>query len=316
VSVTRGARADLARVALEGNAYAGLNVDGTDTSATVEDLRVAGTLPVTDAGLLTAGVLVENGATAEITRAVLEANALRGAAASGAGSALSLEDVQILGTLPGENTGLLGLGLLVEDGATASVLRGLVDGSRFLGIESRGAAALALEDVSVLDTLSLASDGRFGRGLHAEGGGAITITHSEFSGNRDVSLAVFDEGTTVLLSDVRIVDSQERSCVDLDDDDVNHCNAGRGYGLGAYDGAPVTVDGVAISEATSAGVQIAGGGTVSGPGLRVSRCGVGLNLQEPPRGWSVDDDLADLLLSGNGADVDESAMSVPERLPE
>jgi hypothetical protein len=43
---------------------------------------------------------------------------------------------------------------------------------------------------------------------------------------------------------------------------------------------------------------------------------VGLNLQDLPRSWEIDEALADLLLEGNGADVDESGMSVPEPLRE
>jgi hypothetical protein len=147
-------------------------------------------------------------------------------------------------------------------------------------------------------------------------GGVIEIVHSEFAGNRDVSLAAFGDGTSMSLHEVRIRDSLERECAELDDDDVNHCITGRGYGLGAYDGAAVTVDEAVVSNAAGAGVKLAGGGTVSGTGLRVAACAVGLNLQDLPRSWSVDESLADLLLEGNGADIDGSEMSVPEPLPE
>ena len=55
----------------------------------------------------------------------------------------------------------------------------------------------------------------------------IVVERSELSGPRDVTVAAFDEGTRVELRDVRIRDSLERECVELPEDDADHCSAGR-----------------------------------------------------------------------------------------
>jgi hypothetical protein len=306
----QGATVTLTKARFAGNAGNSLMLHDEGTMLTATDLTVEDVQPLTCAdcvGASVAAVFVASGADADLGAAALSNNLHFGAYVEGDGSTLTATDLAI--------TGGAGDGLAVLSGGAATIVHGLLSDNHVFGAVSFEAAALSLEGVSIRDTASSADDGRYGRGLHVEGGGDITVTHSEFSGNRDVSLAAFGAGTTVTLNDVRIRDSLERECVDIDAP-ADHCTAGRGYGLGSYDGAAVTLDDVLVSDAVGAGVQLARGGVVSGSGLRVSRCGVGINLQDLPRTWSIDEGLADLLLEGNGTDIDETEMSKAEPLAE
>jgi hypothetical protein len=189
-------------------------------------------------------------------------------------------------------------------------------GNRRFAVRSQEVASLSLDSVLVRDTASTTSDARFGRGLHVEGGGDISITDSQFIGNRDVSVAIFGEETNAALDHVYIGDSLQRDCVNLDDNDPNHCNAGRGYGLGAYDGAVVTVDDVEIADSVGAGLQLADGGTVTGANLRIHGCPRAVNLQSLPDEYDWEGAMTEVVLVGNEVDVDLGDMSIPEMLPD
>ena len=60
----------------------------------------------------------------------------------------------------------------------------------------------------------------------------------------------------------------------------------------------------------------ASGGRVTGSGLTIRDCPVGVNLQSLPDDYDWESDVTGLALEGNGVDLDESEMSVAEALPE
>jgi hypothetical protein len=227
---------------------------------------------------------------------------------------LTTIDVRSVRTDPEERRDRAGAGLAVAFGGAAEVLRGLFDENRLTGILAADAESLRLDEVLVRGTLATESDSRFGRGLHVEGG-SVSIANSQFIRNADVSVAMFGENTTATLDHVYVGDTLERACVELPEGDPNRCVAGRGYGLGAYDGASIAVEDVVVSESASVGVQVAGG-RIMGSGLSVRDCPVGLNLQSLPDGYDWESAVSGLVLEGNGMDLDESEMSVAEALPE
>lgn len=316
------------RIDVEGSHMFGILLNGSNIDARIEDVRVAGTIPNTfddwsslpvdgsafnDLGV---GLVVRDGAVATVERALFEENAGFGAASVEKGSHLTLVDVRAVRSEPDRSLHQTGAGLAVLLNGSAEVRRGHFEGNRLTGIWVEDGESLALDEVLVKGTLATESDARFGRGLHVEGGGDVSITNSQFIGNRDASVTFFGEETTATLDHVYVGDTLERDCVDLDGNDPNHCTAGRGYGLGAYDGAVVTVDDVEIANSAGAGLQLADGGTVVGENLRVHGCPVAVNLWSLPDEYDWESAVSELLLAGNEVDVDESEMSIPELLPE
>jgi hypothetical protein len=303
---------DLTRARIEDCPWVGLAAFGPGAVVEARDLWVERTQPLLCDDCDPRALLASQGGTLRATRVIVDENFLVGAMATGAGSTLTLEDVQILRSTPDATTGAFGLGLVVDDEASATIDGGLIGGNHERGVHVLGEASLSLTDVSIRDTASSDYDGRFGHGLYVEGGGSVSVEHSELSGNHDVSLAAFEEGTSVTLRDVRIGDSLERACLGLPEEDPNSCHAGRGYGLGAYDGASVTIEDVVVSRAASIGVQVFES-TVTGSGLLVRDCPVAVNLQSVPDDYDFETEVTGLEFDGNGVQFDESEMSVPER---
>jgi hypothetical protein len=306
-----GATLELARARLEGSTVHGLLVEGNGTSVVAADLSVAGTLEAGSADFSPAGVLVRDGASIELARAAVDANAGVGVRIDGAGTTAVLADVDIGGTTPFTLATGLSAGLAVSDEAVATATRARVSGSSHLGVLVDGAARLELDSALIEATLGR-DDGRFGRGLEVEEGAVVAVRSSQLVGNRDVALAIFGPETAATLERVLVADTAQRGCVDLDG--PSSCEAGRGHGLGVYDGAAVEIADVEVRGAAGAGLQLAGGGRIDGAGLAIHGCAVGVDLEGTTRA-ELDAGLEALLLANNEADVAAAATPAPERAP-
>lgn len=305
ILVHTGASATVRRAEVHENHEIGVGMFDPNTQVRLEDVSITDTLQtITDGSGV--GLYAADGVTAELSKVIVYDSTASGIGVTGPDTALDIVDVEVSNASQG---------VILTDDASLSISRGRFHGNDVLGIAVHNASSVELDNVLIEDTLCSTDDGRWGRGLHVEDSD-ITVTNSQFRGNRDVSVAIFGEETIAALEHVLIENSLERTCIELDENDTNHCIAGRGYGLGAYDGATLSINDVMILDSAGVGFQLADGGTVTGDTLHIQGCEVAVNLQSLPNDFDWESAVSELNLVGNEADVDESEMSIPEMLPE
>lgn len=151
------------------------------------------------------GATVASGAAMVARRTLFDANGELGAYAYVGGTTLSLEDSVVRGTFPTPD-GPPGAGLLVEDGASLTVTRSLLEDNTNLGVLARGSATrVTLTDAAIRGTLP--PPGAFGGGGAMVAGGAeFTATRVLFARNHVVGIVSL--GATVRLDDVTVSATQ------------------------------------------------------------------------------------------------------------
>lgn len=156
------------RSVVSGNADVGLTagaggaVEARDTL--IEDQRSD---PAGDAGF---GVEAEAGGAVTLRGVTLRRNRMGAIFVQGEGTALDATDLLVLDTRA-RGDGTFGRGVVVQDGARATIARALVAQSRDVAVLVSGANAatsLGLQDVEIRDTQPQESDGEGGRGISAQ----------------------------------------------------------------------------------------------------------------------------------------------------
>jgi len=188
LSLLAGARGDLTRAALEGNRTIAILASGAGTSISLVDVAARGTQSLATTLDFGYGLQLDDGAVAAIERLVVERS--RGAAVlfTGAGTTLTGSDLRVFDTQSLEASGRQGTGIEAQLGASASLQRVAVEGSRGTGVLSWD-ADLDLQDLSVTGTLeqSCATEGCAdqpgGRGIASSQGGRFTATRFVSSDN-------------------------------------------------------------------------------------------------------------------------------------
>jgi hypothetical protein len=198
-------------------------------------------------------IYAEQGGVVSLTSAVLSAHHEMGAMAIDPGSRVTLEDTRITGTRPNLE-GLYGRALDVEEGATLTLTRSLLDDNADYGVFCGAAGAVAtLTDVVIRD-MQLDAHGEFGRGLHAQGGGAIRASRVLVDGAHEVGIHATapanPPGDALALDDVVIRDVGP-----------NSTDFQGGRGLQAQWGASITAHRLYVSDTAELGVLIATDGT-------------------------------------------------------
>ena len=147
----------------------------------------------------------QEGGRIALSQAVLSGQREIAAMALDPGSSLALEDARLTSSRPSSG-GLYGRALDVEDGATLTLSRVIVDDNAEYGLFSGQVGSVAtLTDVVVRD-VGLDANGAFGRGLHAQSGGAIRAKRVLVDGAREVGIhataAANPAGDALTLDDV------------------------------------------------------------------------------------------------------------------
>jgi hypothetical protein len=260
VQVT-GAGAALRSVVVGGAARAGVAVVAGRLDAT--DLVVRETRRTPD-GLLGDGLIVTAGE-AVLDRAVFDRNTTTGIFADGAGSRVAANDVAIVDTRA-DGAGGFGYGALAEDGATVTIERGVVDGFVSAGV-SASAGTIAATDVVLRFGLGIEGGGGRGHGVYAWGGGSATIERAWIARNRGAGVRVWDEGTTLVLADVIVEDTEPW----LEEGIGDAPAVERGYGVEVTDAATATVRRAVLDRNAVAGLRVSYGATVDAADLVVRR---------------------------------------------
>ena len=165
---------------------AGLLADDAALSAS---MLVCNTLPLAN-GNFGRGIQLNNGASLELSDALLSQNNEYGLLLTGDETAVLAERVAIRDTQPQVSDGTLGRGLEVSAGATLTLQYGIISGNRLAQVWLRTVAQVHAEDFIVSDTEPQLSDGTRGWGLNVSGGADVTALRGIIKQNTDLGIRI------------------------------------------------------------------------------------------------------------------------------
>jgi len=233
----------LSRAVLESNHLAGVLLE-TGASATLEDIAIRNTdFQIPDGGGGD-GILVRNGATVSVARAVLENNAWSCGTAS-SGASLDVEDVVCRGAPGRASDGRGGGGLVGVGGASLTVRRAVVESFQNFGIGLAGNSgeSAIVEDVVVRDSRTPAP-GEFVSGVGFDGGSSGTLSRVHVARVHGVAMFSF---APVDATDVTILDALEQDGTE-------------GFGVFAGELSQVSLTRAAIRGSRQYGILVQRGG--------------------------------------------------------
>ena len=211
VALSAGTAAALQHLVVEGAHGAGILSVGANTTVSLEDSVIRGTVPATGSSVGGRGVNIEDGAHAVMTRCALFANREVGLFVSSNGSSVLASDCLIEGTLPVEETGTFGRGVVVQNGASATLEGNAIVGNHDVGV------FVALPLTSLLSTRNLvegtrarAADGTRGRGVVIGYGATATLFGDAVVNNREVGVFVSDYSTVAHVAGTLVRDTLPR----------------------------------------------------------------------------------------------------------
>ena len=145
-----------------------------------------------------------------VSSATLAHNSIVGVSAHWAGSKLFLEDVEILDTQRSSG-GSFGRGIDIEFEASLEAINCLVEGNSDFGLfaASHG-TKVSLTGVDIRETQPTA-DGTKGRGINVVDGAELEATDCRIEGNHELGIWAAAAGTTVVLTDVEVRETQTRA---------------------------------------------------------------------------------------------------------
>jgi hypothetical protein len=317
LGIQRGARAHVDRCLFERNRLYGIYayLPGTMLEATDVLVRDTQRSPgEADNGM---GLAVYGGARCIVTRAMFERNYAVGVYAEGEGTELAATDVTVSDTLSQVDSGALGYGLAVSQGARADVVRGLFERNTAMSVCSLyPGSLLVMVDAIVRDTQSAPLSGLYGKGLVAGAGGRVEVDRGLIERSRSVGIAVHWENSVAILTDVTVVDTLERACA------VDTCAGfGSGVGVGAYGGGYLEATRFLISRSALSGVQVGHGADEDGErsplaGIidlhagEVSYNPVGVNVQDAE--YDIERLMDGVVYHDNDTNLDMSELPVPD----
>jgi len=312
LQVVGGARLELTRGLLERNADAGMVIYRPGTVVVLEDLTVSETLSSQYDRRGGGGLYALEAASLTCTRCRFEGNRHVGIYGQDDGTSLTLEDLTVLDTQSQLSDGLAGYGLAVAQGANATLTRGRIEGNHSVGVgASWPGTRVILQDVTVAGTRSREADLYMGRGLEVNLGAAAEVTNARFEQNRDLGVGVFSPGSQATFSRVVISGTQERECAD--GSGPFPCEGfGHGTGLGVFQEATATLEGVEIDTSSLAGLQLALQSTASGRGVSLKDNPIGVNVQDTPAGYDFFDAVTGLLMENNQTNFDTTNLPIPD----
>jgi hypothetical protein len=227
IDVEQHATAALTRVLVERSHEAGVVVALADVLA--NDLVVRGTVRQLVDGLGGSGIVVQDGGIAQGARWVFDGNERTGVRVLGAATRVEVDDVTIRDTLANDLDENVGRGLEIGDGAAITARRVRIERSVDAGIAIAGAAGVALEDLTVLDTRAAPIE-ESGRGVSIWEGGPVRFSRARIERNVTAGILVAGPSSLVTLEDLAVADTAATP-------DTGHW----GRGLSVQGGAAVTL---------------------------------------------------------------------------
>lgn len=228
----------------------GLYADGAGTVVTASGLVVDGTLAELAGGLYGDGLSASGGAQVLVQGARFTGNRNAAVLAIGVGSAVTLTDAWIDGTLPQDADGKGGRGVTVLSGAAMDLRQVRTTGNRATGVLADGpGTTLHARALQVAGTLA-DQGGSAGQGVDVEGGAHAVLEAVHGTGNHSEGVLVLDAGTEVTMTSALIENTLPRQK-----------DQGSGVGLSVDGGARATLLDVRVKGNRFAGLYSSGAGT-------------------------------------------------------
>jgi hypothetical protein len=231
LGVQAGAAAEMTRGLLENNREIGVFVDLANAAVTLADVVVRGTRGRDSDGIGGRGVNLQRGATAELSRALVEDNRDLGLFASENGCALTLTDVVVRRTQSQPGDGLWGRGLTVQRGAMATGSRVRLEHNHDIGVyTSGGGTEVTLRDVVVQDTLPRACadtacpDASAGHGVSSLAGATLALVRFVVEQSHLCGVLLARDGQVDLM-DGEVRDNPIGVCMQVDGYDTERLTA-------------------------------------------------------------------------------------------
>lgn len=245
VEVLSGASLIGRRVVIERNVESGLVARDAGTQVTLTESSITDTLLHSE-GHLGRGATIADGASLSASACTIAGNVEIGLAAIGAGTTVTLDDVDLSGNLPLAD-GTFGRGLEVEDGAVVTGAGCRIEGNSELGVMLLGdGASLSLTSSTIADTHPR-PDGTAGRGIEAEHGASLALEGCVVEGNTEAGIYAFDDTTLLALLDTQVTRTLRGR-----DQTV-------AVGVGVELGATLVGSGLAVSETQGPGLLVVNG---------------------------------------------------------
>jgi len=249
--VQAGAVGRVERALIEANRCAGIHVAEGGAFLQASDIVVRDNLPCALDASMGRGILVELGASLELSRAHIASN--RDAGVSFAtGSHGDLTDVVITGTQTSATDDNMGFGIAVQEASDVRVTRAILEGNHSAGIiASLAGTSMDLVDVSVYGTQRSSTAAYYeAEGVFITSGATATITRAHLEGNVRSGLLLHGPGTSATIFDLTILETVGIPLVNS------------GFGLWISAGAGATITRALIEGNRDIGVSAEGDGTV------------------------------------------------------
>lgn len=225
LSASAGAIVAGERVELRANRTLGLLVTGAGSQLSLEESRVGETLPQESDRRFGRGVNVGAGGRFDAAATLVEGNSSTGLFAIDPQSAIYGLQLVVRGTLADARTGDFGRGIEVDTEALLDCEGCVLTGNLDAGLVVDDGGLATLRQTVVADNQPRTSDGRYGRGIMAQGGAHIDATGLVIAGHSDLALYLSDAGTSAALTDLvvagpaaavdRLVSIQAEAAADL-----------------------------------------------------------------------------------------------------
>ncbi len=209
IDVEQGAHLEASRLIVSDNSEFGIFVGGDDTSATLADAVVRDTQPRSRDGNSGRGIVVDGGAHVDGSRMLIAGNHDVGVMVRLSGSTVTLSDSIIRNTQLRPTGGVGGRGVNIEDGASFEGTRVVIADNHSVGVfAGRAGATVTLTDVVVRGTMPEGNGLGPGRGIAVRDAARLEATRLLVTQNHQVGVVVIEEGTTAILSDTVVRETQ------------------------------------------------------------------------------------------------------------
>lgn len=301
IAVESGAVADLHRSLLAGNTEAALFATGPGSRVEFDDLTITATRSNPSDGRAGLGLWLQDGSALVGDRLLLRGNRFAGLYATGMATTVTASQLVVANTRPQTGDGRGGMGLFLNDGATATLGSMLLRGNHEVGLLLDDASA-TLRDTLIADTQSRDS-GLHGSGIELQRGAQLSLERALLQRNRGVGLLVTDAGSRLTFADLAIEATSPRP----------EPLAGFGTGLAIMSGGAASGTDLSLVGNSLCGLQLAGE-TLD---LRVDRANlsfnaVGVAVQGPGFGLAeLRSSLRDERFDSNGTDISTDRLELP-----
>jgi len=304
LSIENGSTGVVRRVSLERNREVGMRSFAPGSTLVAEDVYIRDTLAEEADGSFGRGFTVEQGASAELSRVVIERARDMGIFVDIGGTTLTGRDL-IIRDIESQERGLIGgRGINVQDGAVVDLERVRIERAREIGIGCIGDVSATLRDVVVRDTREQESDLRWGRGIAVTESARLSLERTAIL--RSIGLAFANGESTVTAEHLWVKGVSLEACVG-----TTCPTGGLGIGVGSYlPGATTDVRTFVVEDAATCGVQIAAQGQLdltSGV-IRGNAIGACVQVEEYDLGRLQ----SNVVYSDNDTSLDFTELPVPD----